>query len=265
MKSTAGYKAEQAGEDAKAAEKAALNKGTPFLGRIADWFGQLVSSNPSAAGAAILGGKAAAGAAAGVGLGALLLSYFKKDAGKAPVAPAANLLGDKTFGTIAKDVADQAAKFAGGSGAATAAGGAAGAELGASGARVAATGLRGMLGQLGWAGAALGLGMDLFYTSPEEIAVLKEAERQKNGYRGQGFVDPRRLDLPPASLAVSAPNMPTAAAAPGSVTEVKVGEGKLEITLHLDDQRTWMTPNVVQQPSLLHIEAGSTNPGGFKR
>lgn len=224
-------------------------------GPVSDFFDRHPGAGTAAMGAGGLGG---------LWLGSRVFGRMGKLLGLGGGAPAAaKVVEDKAFTAMAKQVADEAAKVAGGSGSAAAAGGAAAAGAGAPGARTAALGARGWLQRLGVAGAALGIGMDLFGTSDEEIAVLKEGERQRNGYRGQNFVDPRRLDLPQA-LSVSAPSMPATPVNMGGVTEVKVGEGSLAITLHLDDQRTWMTPTVVQQPSLIKLNPGSTDPAGLR-
>lgn len=80
------------------------------------------------------------------------------------------------------------------------------------------------------------------------------------GWRGKGFDDPRRLDM----LTVSAPGKAAEQLAPGKSTEVKVGEGRIGIDVRVTDERTTATPTVTQQPSLVKIDAGSTNPGGLK-
>lgn len=246
IENTLARMARQAGDGMKPVMEGAGN----FLGGPISGF---LERNPTAGTAGLLVG-GAAGTWLGSRLGATLMQRLR---GGAAAAPAAKVVQDKVFNELAKDVAAQAAKVAGAPGSAAAAGGAAAAGSGA------ALGIRGMLGRLGaWGGGAM-LGLDLFGTSDEEIAILKNAERMRQGYRGKGFVDPRRLDMGPA-LAVSAPDAPTTEVAAGGVTEVKVGEGKLAVTVHLDDQRSWVESVIVQQPSLLKIETGSTNPGAMR-
>ena len=58
--------------------------------------------------------------------------------------------------------------------------------------------------------------------------------------------------------------MPSTPVSPGGLTEVKVGEGKLAITIHLEDQRTWAEPVVLQQPDLIRLSPGLTYPGGAR-
>jgi len=65
-------------------------------------------------------------------------------------------------------------------------------------------------------------------------------------------------------LTLTAPGaMPTQLAA-GRMTEVKVGEGTLAIDVRVTDERVSATPSVMRPLSLVRINPGNTNPGGFK-
>lgn len=186
-----------------------------------------------------------------------------------------SLLAAKTLKDVSKTTT-----VAGGAAGAGAAGGAASAAAVASGASRAGMFLRGALG------AANPLALIEMLTGPSEadIAKLYEMDRQKAGYRGQGFDDPRRLDrvapLPEAAIAsryatslgmpqldlvtLTAPGV--GAASPlqaGKTTEVKVGEGRLSVDVRVSDDRVSVVPMVTQQPSLVRIDAGRTDPGSF--
>ena len=122
--------------------------------------------------------------------------------------------------------------------------------------------------------------------SDADIAKLYEMDRQKAGYRGQGFDDPRRLDRPAGSaagapfvpeftpglgvpqldfLTLTAPGAGTTSMKAGQQTELKVGEGRIALDVRVTDDRVSVVPMVTQQPSLVRIDAGNTNPGGFGR
>lgn len=66
-------------------------------------------------------------------------------------------------------------------------------------------GKMGFLGKLGWVGAAATTAASLFYTSDDELKVLREAERKRrDNHRGKDFADPRILGASPRSPAVAA-------------------------------------------------------------
>lgn len=177
--------------------------------------------------------------------------------------------------------APAAGAVAGGAAEAGAAGGAASAAAAASGASKAGMLARGF-------GALNPLMLIEAFSGPskEDIDRLYAMDREKAGYRGRGFDDPRRLDRGAAvpdptvqnaingrfasGLAVprmdfvtlTAPGGAPEALKPGQATEVKVGEGKLSIAIQVSDERVTVRSNVTQQPSLVRIDAGNTNPGG---
>jgi len=92
--------------------------------------------------------------------------------------------------------------------------------------------------------------------------------RQAPGYQGMGFTDPRRLDInaPPQNdfMAITAPGTGTSPLKQGQQTEIKLGEGRLQIGVQITDERVLVTPTVTQQPAMFRIEAGNTNPAGLK-
>ena len=139
-----------------------------------------------------------------------------------------------------------------------------------------AMGLRGLLARMGLAGAGLSLAGDLFTTSDEEIAILKQAEARRRGgdyrlpenYRGKGFNDPRLLltqgmDME-TLLRVTAPNSAPQQAQAGQPVEVKIGEGVLRLDINVHDSRVEFFSTVQQPMDAIRIDGGNTNPGGLK-
>lgn len=66
-------------------------------------------------------------------------------------------------------------------------------------------------------------------------------------------------------LTLTAPGAMPAQLAAGRMTEVKVGEGTLAINVRVTDERVIATPTVMQPLSLIRINPGNTNPGGFTK
>lgn len=106
--------------------------------------------------------------------------------------------------------------------------------------------------------------------SDEDIARLHayEAKKARNGggsgVRGQGFDDPRRLDF----LTLSAPGESATQLAAGQSAKIEVGQGQLDINVlvtqqPMGDWRATATQSVTRQPSVIRINPGNTNPGGF--
>lgn len=222
-----------------------------------------------------------------------LQSFFEKNpttgsAGLLGAAAGSAYLGGRMGVGLLKSLilrgAPAAGAVAGGAAEVGAAGGAASAAAVASGASKASMLMRGF-------SALNPLMLIEMLTGPSEadIAKLKERDRQKAGYRGQNFDDPRRLDraepAPTAAagplfgprftsglevprvdfMTLTTPGEGTSNLKPGQATEVKVGEGRLSLDIRVSDDRVTAVPMVTQQPSLLRIDAGNTNPGGFGR
>lgn len=169
-----------------------------------------------------------------------------------------------------------------GRGAATAAAGAAGAEgaavvAGAGMGVGAATGL-GLSGMLGLLRRVPGVALasDVFGTSDGDLEVLAAADRMRQGFRGKGFDDPRRLDRAMGTAPLAANGVPQldwlTLTAPGTgpqplpmgkPTEIKLGEGLLNIAVHVQDDRVSAVASVGRPLSVVRINTGNTNPGGY--
>lgn len=81
----------------------------------------------------------------------------------------------------------------------------------------------------------------------------REALASKLGALGSPGVD---------ALTISAPGVAAEQVTAGKTTEVKVGEGRIALDVRVSDERVNVRPSVTQQPSLVRLDAGNTNPGG---
>lgn len=121
----------------------------------------------------------------------------------------------------------------------------------------AASGLR----ALGWIGASLSLGYELFGTSDADLATLAAADARKENaarpmnWRGKGYNDPRLLSL-------TAPGVADQALALGQTTKVELGEGKLAIDVRVSDERTTASTMLTAPMSGVKVSAGATKPEG---
>lgn len=174
LASQPGFKVQQAKNEAEIAQQASLDRLTPTIGSLADKTAALVREYPGYT-TAVVGATGAlvalAGSAAAAAAASWLMTRGRGPVGTGPIVPPA----------------------AGGAGAA-----ASGAARAAStaGAATAAGGVGRTLGMLGKAGGYIGLASamaGLFFTSDEEMEVLRNADRRRQGYRGRGFEDPRLL------------------------------------------------------------------------
>jgi hypothetical protein len=148
-----------------------------------------------------------------------------------------------------------------------------GALLGA-GATLATGGLAGpwVIAALAAAAGTAGLGAGQAYLSDswaKKSPQDREAERQLSfstdvTMRKSGL-NPAFAFMPPTDfLTLTAPGaLPTQLAA-GKNTEIKVGEGTLSIDVRVSDDRVSASSSVLRPLSLVRINAGATNPGGFK-
>lgn len=146
----------------------------------------------------------------------------------------------------------------------------AGAGLVGAGATVATGGLAApwVLAALGMAGgtAALGAGggamMD-WWNKPGGVPAASPMAAAQPG------VMPRLsgLGVPPAMdfLTISSPGMSTTQMTTGRTTEVKVGEGTLLVDVRVTNDGVTATPTVLRPLSLVRIDPGATNPGGFRK
>lgn len=79
-----------------------------------------------------------------------------------------------------------------------------------------------------------------------------------DNHRGKGFNDPRLLTLTAPGKAEQ--NLPL-----GQPTKLEVGDGKLMLDIRVtQDGQVAVTPLVTQQPSMIKINAGATNPAGLR-
>ncbi|WP_310614592.1 phage tail tape measure protein [Limnohabitans sp.] len=227
---TGEFKMEQANEAKKLAEKAAIDGVSGPLGKLADMAGATAEAFPKTTGAAVL-----------------LATALTAAAGAAAVF---SIAGGKGIG-----------------GAVTGAAGALGA-LGPALGRVAPT-----LGRLSLAGGAaygayemyqLGDAFTQWYSAAHRDGVALSPQAQEringgalNGWRGKGYNDPRLFDL---TAPVDAAQ--TMGAQSG---QVQIGQGQLDINVRVTDDRVTLSPTVAQQPSLIRINPGSTNPAGYSK
>lgn len=72
-------------------------------------------------------------------------------------------------------------------------------------------------------------------------------------------IDPLR------TVALTAPKQAPQQLASGKNTEIKLGQGKLDINVLITDQGTRVSTNVAQQLPMVQVAAGGTNPGGYGR
>lgn len=106
-------------------------------------------------------------------------------------------------------------------------------------------------------------------TSDEEMEVLRNADRRRQGYRGKGFVDPRIIGSSPtaaATLALTSPNnfgpdQPALNMSAGG--RLDLGEGKVSIDVRVSDERVQHTVGTQSSPTL-KLNPGNTNPAGYR-
>jgi hypothetical protein len=240
--------------------KSLILRGAPAAGTVAG----------GAAEAGAAGGAATAAAAAS---GASRMAVAGKVAGRVlkfggPLALVGG--GLEAVGVLADDQADKTRDLTrvgvttGGALAGATAGAAIGSVVPVLGTAIGAI-LGGLLGSLG-GGAASGALFDAMWAKKDPAvrqAVFGGAVPQGeiNSTFMSGLAVPK-MDL----LTLTAPGL--GAASPlqaGSTTEVKVGEGRISLDVTVHDARVSVVPTVTQQPSLVRIDAGRTDPGGFGR
>jgi len=219
------------------------------------------------------------------GISGPLQGFFERN----PTAGSVGLVGAGAAGTYLSGRLGLGLlqRFMGGGAAATGAGGAV--EAASSGGVATANAAASGASRLGMFARGLGglnpLMLLEMLTGPDDddIERLRAMDRRKAGFRGNGFDDPRRLDRAMAGapqgasflgglnvpgldfLTLTAPGASPAEIKPGQQTEVKVGEGRISLDVRVSDERVSAVAFVTQQPSLVRIDAGGTNPGGFGR
>ena len=190
---------------------------------------------------------------------------------KGPADRAANIAGNLT-GWASEHPAVGSAALLGAAGTAAALGGI-GARSGlrmlgmhGAAARVMpALGRAGIWGAATWGGWELGNWLGDMY-----VDSVRDQMRSRQGVTLSAD-SMARLGLGPISgaapiqnlLNITAPGIDPLAVPIGSKSEIKIGEGRLAIDVHVLDDRVTAIPRVQQPMSLLRIDPGRTNPGGF--
>ena len=228
---------------------------------------EVLAATPGGAAGAAAGaeaGAAGAAGAAGDGAAAVVPGLASKAALAAKTAAKWGGIGATIFGGIeaigvlADDKADKPRDLTriGVTTGGTVAGMAAGAALGSIVPGIG-TGIGGIIGGiLGSMGGSYGAGAAF-----DALWAPKPLPAAPIDWRGKGFVDPR---LPGAS-GQSDPLVPIGGSARSG--RLEVGDGKLDINIMLTQQPLgdWTATarqSVIQQPSIIKINAGATHPGG---
>lgn len=133
---------------------------------------------------------------------------------------------------------------------------------------VMSAGVGGLTGWGGaWAGAAVGGAAGSVVPVIGNIvgAVIGGLLGGLGGYTGGKWLfDQARPFNPDTDLVrVSAPNGATITPSIGGGTTVQLGEGLLRLEVKVSDDRSSVVPTLAQPLSLIRIDAGNTNPGGF--
>ncbi|WP_310627045.1 phage tail tape measure protein [Limnohabitans sp.] len=126
-----------------------------------------------------------------------------------------------------------------------------------------------VLAALGAAGgtAALGAGGDWLsnrWATPAQPSPLNAVPGARPPFAVSGMGMPPAMDF----LSLSAPGMgtqPFGGQLGGQSAQVQIGQGQLDINVRVTDDRVTLSPTVAQQPSLIRINPGSTNPAGYSK
>ena len=73
-----------------------------------------------------------------------------------------------------------------------------------------------------------------------------------------------RFGLPQDYLTINAPGVGPQSVPAGRATELKIGEGVLNVRVTVDDNRVTASTSVAQPMSLVRINSGNTNPAGYQ-
>jgi len=106
---------------------------------------------------------------------------------------------------------------------------------------------------------------DMFFTSDNDIRLLRDAEARRTGYRGKGFDDPRRFDRVGGSQVPFAqlPDMGAASADLAGAGAMSLGQGTLEVKVNVADDRSTASLRVDKPLPTIRIQSGDTNPAGY--
>lgn len=101
----------------------------------------------------------------------------------------------------------------------------------------------------------------------EGVALTPEARARLAGLSDRATA--RAMGVAPLGiqdvLTLTAPGVPQAPLGLGQSTELKIGEGVLSVDVRVTDERATASLNVVKPlPSLVRIDAGNTNPAGYR-
>ena len=72
-----------------------------------------------------------------------------------------------------------------------------------------------------------------------------------------------RAFVKPDYLQLTAPKQASQEVGFGKGGEIKVGQGRLDVRVHVTHEQTQVQTVVTQQPALVQVAAGATNPGSF--
>lgn len=98
----------------------------------------------------------------------------------------------------------------------------------------------------------------------EGVVLSPYARRRLAGQPEPQPVDFGKLGMPTGDfLTLTTPGSGLQPLTPGSQTDIKVGEGRLDVLVRVADDRVTATTSVMQQPSIVKINAGNTNPAGY--
>ena len=78
-----------------------------------------------------------------------------------------------------------------------------------------------------------------------------------HGIGAAALVDPLR------TVALTAPRQAPQTLASGKQTEIKLGQGKLDVHVTVSEQGSRVNTRVTQQLPMVQVAAGNTNPGGY--
>ncbi|QDL55937.1 phage tail tape measure protein [Rhodoferax aquaticus] len=245
---TSDFKLEQAGEDKRLAEKAAMDSLTPAIGKAADAFGGLASDFPKLTGSAML-------AATALGAAALAAGGFS-------LATGGGLAG-KVGGWIGGAAGRLGALFGGVSagGLGIAAGG-----LGVAGAGAVGYGAGTLLYDHALEGTTFANGLGRGMARVGAFFGSKDAANSLAAEDAFEKMNSRPLARMSA-VNISAPRAGTdflAGATGLGSGRLDVGQGTLGIDLRVTDERVTAATRVLQQPSLIRINPGATNPGSLR-
>ena len=185
-------------------------------------------------------------------LGGPVMDFFSQHPAAGTAVVGGSALGSAWFASRMAGAALRA--FGGGGGAAAAAGAAGGAGA-----------VLGPLAGVGMAGLYANSQLVDLYGALDQWYQAANRDSLGTGVQLSKSARARLAALPPGAdvLSLSAPGQATQLLPAGGRAEVKVGDGTLNVLVHVSDDRITTSTQVTQQPSLLKINPGATNPAGY--